>query len=225
MRLLQEIAGIKWDHYKRYLLITLTYPDKQLGRSIAQQTQDRSLFLRYIEDALGREVGVLWRKEWKVRQSGVQEGQLAPHWHLLLFGAHFIPHRDVRRWWRTILGATGPLATDVRALKTGEHAARYTAKYVSKSTLRSSLDNVPYLNISFGRPWGFCRADLIPRHAELHLPDLQPDELALLRERATRMYKGVGRHGTTGFCLFHDDVFKLFELLRRGRLDGRRRTA
>lgn len=222
LRLLKEIAGIDWTVFRKYLFVTLTYPDSHFERSVQRQTIDRSMFLRHVEDYVQCPVGVLWRKEWKQRRSGKRKGQVAPHWHLLLFGVTFIDQQLVRRWWRDVLHVEGPLATDVRAIDDGQAAARYTAKYVAKPQDVFTLDNAPYLSRMYGRPWGFCRQELVPRHPEMHLPDLQPDEVAELRLLAREMYEKIDPASGQGFTLFHADVRTLFELLRQRRLDARR---
>jgi len=159
--MLKTIAKIDWGRVPYGVFITLTYPDDYWTRDYHKRTIDRSRFLRDLEKHLDREVSVLWRCEWQKRKSGAKKGQIAPHLHLMCLGVRFVAADVVRRFWRGVLQADGPLATDVRGITGKEGCGRYLAKYISKA---ASLDNAAYLNRPWmaGRAWGITRPNLVP---------------------------------------------------------------
>lgn len=161
LRLLKWIATINWRKVMGALLITLTYPDSVGIGTYDQRSQDIHRFRRYLEGYLGYHVAILWRCEWQKRKSGENQGKFYPHIHLLVFGATYVKHQEVRRWWRAILKVDGALATDVKKAKKGEVAAVYVAKYCAKVDGFASLDYASYLN-SVGRGWGVLRRCLVP---------------------------------------------------------------
>lgn len=162
MRMLRLIAKINWQEVGNSTFVTLTYPDSHYDRKNALRTMDRSQFIRDLEKFTHKKIPVLWRCEWQPRKTGTHRGLFVPHFHLLVFGVPFIPHQEVRQWWRRILDVKGSLATDVRKVVGIDGAGRYLAKYVSKYT---SLDNGAYLNNPWmtGRHWGLTRPSLVPR--------------------------------------------------------------
>lgn len=222
LRMLREIAQIHWRDDVRYSLITLTYPDAIAERSIERQTIDRSRFVRDLERLIGHNVGILWRKEWKERLSGVRKGQLTAHWHLLCFDVGWIDHADIRRVWAAILATGGPLSTDVREAKTGQQAAMYAAKYAAKCS-PCSLDNASYLNRRWGRAWGFLRTVLIPYYEPIVIRGLSHDELALARHLAHGIWPAIRPDTDSGFTLFGDEVQALAASVAKMRLGATRR--
>jgi hypothetical protein len=199
--MLKEIAQIRWPDNIRYSLITLTYPDDVAERSIARHTIDRSRFVRDLEHRTGRRYGVLWRKEWEPRKSGVNAGQLTAHWHLLCFDTPWIDHKHIRKIWQSILATGGPCATDIREAKTGQCAAFYAAKYAGKPS-SCSLDNAAYLNRQWGRAWGFLRKDRISYYKPSIIRGLSPEEFALAKHLAAASYTGIDPRSPGGFTLF-----------------------
>ena len=220
LRLLKTIAHMDWSDKEDYLLVTLTYPDERRERSYRERSQDRYLFHRYIEKYLGRKVAMLWRCEWKVRKSGRDVGKLAPHIHMIYIGVKYIDQKKIRQWWRTILDVQGPLATDVRAAKDGEHAGRYVAKYVAKKD-EVTLDDVAYHNNPAGRSWGFMRKNLIAFQARHKVGDLEDDTVTMARALAriaNPRHKGGGQEG---FTLFGPAAVQVFERIQKRGVDSR----
>jgi hypothetical protein len=218
LRLLKAINAIDWKARTWYLLVTLTYPDSCRERSVAQITQDKYLFHRYIEKYIGKKTAMLWRKEWQVRKSGKLKGELMPHMHLVLFNVAFIPHDLLREWWRTILGVSNAICTDVRRVQ-GEKAARYTAMYAGKKSLHSSLDIAAYLNRRVGRPWGFTRKELICWHKKRLVRGLTASQLAIAREMAHAAYSGGTGDYKQGFTIFGPAGRKIFAAVCLGGID------
>ena len=220
LRLLKAIAHIDWQAQEKYLLVTLTYPDARRESTYRERTQHRYLFHRYIEKHLGRKVAVLWRTEWKVRQSGRDVGQLAPHTHLVLFGVPFLDQKKVRLWWRKILEVQGPLATDVRAANDGIHAARYVAKYVAKKD-DVALDYAAYLNNAPGRPWGFLRKALIAWQPKEGVRGLEEGVVLMGRHLARIANPRHRGGGQEGFTIFGPAAKQIFARIQKSSLDTR----
>jgi len=150
MRMLRTLATIDWRRCGRCLFVTLTYPDSCFDGRPESSHRERYLFLRAVENYLGKEIACLWRVEWKRRLTGVSKGSFAPHVHLLVFGCSFIPWMVVRRLWSNVLHVDGPIATDVRRVEGNERTARYVSKYVGKVADADSLDYTSKMN-SVGR--------------------------------------------------------------------------
>lgn len=139
--------------------VTLTYPDdvEHSGRKAKRDLDALTKRLRRRFPS----VGGIWRLELKRRKSGERTGEIAPHFHILLFGWH---QREqlVRMWlqlaWSRIVYETNDPPRRVRTradvISSRKHAARYASKYAAK--LDDELDDEPEnLRISqFGRRWG-----------------------------------------------------------------------
>lgn len=181
LRLLKRFARIDWDKVDGILLITLTYPDQVGHVPYAERTRQRAEFHRRLERFRGQQTAMVWRTEHMPRRTGARKGEIMPHTHLLVFTSTFVPWQEVRQWWADILGHDGPLATDVRRVRTGSRAAIYAAKYAAKPSL-CSLDNAAYLRIlAVGRPWGVLRAKLVPLHPRVVMRDLSEAEAKRVR--------------------------------------------
>jgi len=211
MRMLRFVNSIDYSRLGPSLFVTLTYPDHIRRNEYPQRTQDRNVFLRYVETYLGRHVSCLWRIEWEERQSGAYTGKLAPHLHLMLFNVNFLSWQRVRMWWRKSIGAgPGPLVTETKRIYNEDGACRYLSKYVSKYR---SLDILTYLNsgIQFGRHWGCTRVELVP----ICPPRVQRE---LLGEDVERVFAyGQHRYGwrhrveSHGFTLFGKKFVDAFD--------------
>lgn len=182
-RLLKRIACIDWPQVPRGLFVTLTYPDSVAMVESYQSTMHRHLWQRYAEKYLCEKVPILWRREQQRRKSGVFEGWIVPHFHLSVFTDKYLPHEKVREWWRKSIAVDGPLATDVKRMQSGEHAAFYLAKYLTLTKGDHSLDYSAYLSKP-GRAWGFHRDHLIPKCPIQEWLNLSPD----VYDRALDLY-------------------------------------
>lgn len=209
MRMLRTVNRIDWRTVGRSVFVTLTYPDQFIERTYKARTQQRSLMNRYIEKFAKRKVGIVWRCEWKSRRSGQYKGKLVPHFHLLVCGVAFLPQARVREWWRTILGATGALATDVRAITGEEGAAMYLTKYMAKV---DTLDRAAYLNnpYTMGRQWGLSRSKQIPRAKITVNRDLDEEETAFAQFECAKDRPRYNPLLDGGFTLFGNEVEKEF---------------
>jgi len=203
--MLRVINQIDWTKATPAVFITLTYPDEYGDRTKEQRNQDRHVFFRAMEKHLNKKVGALWRIEWKARKSGVLLGTIQPHVHMLVFGVRFIPHQEVRKWWRCALTARGHLATDIRRIRSGKKAVVYVSKYCAKAPPISSLDIAPYLNTT-GRHWGLHRKVLLPYAEKVIIENPDEVEINWLENLAANKLRDFERGKRIGFSLFGDEV-------------------
>lgn len=214
LRLLKQVATIDWDKLPRGLFVTLTYPDDRADVEVRTATIQRHRFIRDTETYLQAKIPILWRKEQQKRKSGTHTGKYVSHFHLCVFSERFVPHAVVRDIWRKILGTTGALCTDVKRMRSGEHAAFYLAKYLSKPRHPSSLDYGLYLNKP-GRAWGWHRKDLVPLHEPRYLTDLAPMALKAVYDEARRLRKIPDEWSCPSITLLGNNAFKMIEKLHR----------
>lgn len=141
--------------------VTLTYPG-QFFQS-PDRVKENLFALRKALQRAFPEIGVFWRMELKKRLSGASRGEIAPHFHLLAFGAgvdlaEF--DRVLREAWFRITGdgsqANFENCVDVREMNTRKHAALYCAKYSAKmADTDSTLVLYDGWMVQWGRHWGY----------------------------------------------------------------------
>lgn len=219
LRMMRTVATIDWSRVRASLFITLTYPPQVERRSMKERNQDRYVFLRSMENHLGRKVGALWRIEWKTRKTGATKGTTAPHVHLIVFGCGFIAWQEIRRWWRAALAVVGPLATDVQRIKGGSAVGKYVTKYCAKLPDAPSLDSASYLN-SLGRHWGIHRRDLIPWSQRHVFWNLSAEQIRFAENAACMTFRYFAREARQGFCIFGDNAKKIGEIYLGMPLNG-----
>lgn len=133
----------------RGLFISLTYPDTVAFMPSFDRTtikRDIATLRKRIERKFPN-AWALWRLEFQRRKSGRFEGELAPHFHLLLFGV-LDDLAELRRWlraaWYEIAHAgdehQGRAAIQIDTMKNRRHAVTYAAKYAAK--INSDDDNL-----------------------------------------------------------------------------------
>lgn len=210
MRMLRTLAQIDWGRCRSCLFITLTYPDNCFDGRPEASHRERYLFLRAMENHLGKEVGVLWRVEWKRRLTGVLRGSFAPHVHLLVFGCSFVHWKTIRLLWSNVLHVDGPLATDVRRVLGNQRAARYVSKYAAKMPDADSLDYASKVNYT-GRHWGIHRRNLVPWHEKKVFCTGRQDIVRLMENAACSIFPAFTRDARQGFCLFGETGRKIGE--------------
>jgi hypothetical protein len=161
LRLIRKLNMLDWRKIGDCIFVTLTYPDPIIFERKAERNKHRYKFVRYLESYLGKQVGIVWRLEWKVRKSGYLKGTIAPHFHLLILDVKHIHYAYINEWWKKSIGYDDHPSTDVTAVTGYQGALKYLAKYVSKDDY---LDIGAYLNsgVELGRHWGFLRKALIP---------------------------------------------------------------
>jgi len=209
LRMLKTIARIDWRKNRKALFVTLTYPDDYWSKDFGKRTQQRSQFVRDLENHVGRKLGILWRVEWKPRLSGPRLDTLAPHQHFVIFGAPWIQMEWFNARWRGILGYDGHVQTDVEVLRGAEAAAQYAAKYAAKDSL-GGLDNDAYLNTTCGRSWGVLRRLLVPWRPNRYLVSIPPEAVVMAQDFAAEI---TGKRYPGGFVLLHCEAERLFTKL------------
>lgn len=144
-RLMDFVAELRRD--ERPYFVTLTYPDHFPTDPETWKNDLKKLFRR-----LSRRVpraAVVWRLELETRKSGENKGQLAPHFHLLVYNtldfdlASFIEEHwhdiagdgdEKHRWVHSKQrGREKPKEAAVRLMQSWRHCAAYTAKELAKT--------------------------------------------------------------------------------------------
>lgn len=143
-RLLARLAQVPRARWAAgTLLVTLTYPRAWSGDP-SEWKRDLDTWLKRLVRARPGCAGV-----WKLEP----QGRGAPHYHLLLWGAGYLPHAWVAYTWWDVLGrpSTGHLraGTRVEAVRHSRFVGAYAAKYCGKAVLDAG--NWPYY---VGRWWG-----------------------------------------------------------------------
>jgi len=119
---------------------------------------------RHYNDTAPRWCGV-WRMELKRRQSGENAGQVAPHYHMLLFNmkhgrpiSDFMLKAELLSWlpdaWAEISGASSQ-GTDIKIESNWYRISKYVSKYIAKVEAEDA--NAP-LPDGVRRMWGFLHA-------------------------------------------------------------------
>ena len=154
-RALQTLCRVRGD--QNGLFLTLTYPD-EFPTLWSAVKRDLDVFLKRLTRQFPS-VGFFWRMEYQRRKSGrVNAGNLAPHFHLLLFGVDDeLP--AFRAWvaqaWFESNSATDArnkrAGTEVSHIRSRRHAMHYASKYVAKVDSEALAEEVGQT----GRMWGY----------------------------------------------------------------------
>lgn len=126
-RLMAFFAALNWNLYAELgtpiLFLTLTTPP-EVWDDLPRLRLGLTRFRDWLKRQPGYE-GAIVRRE-----LGGSRGML--HYHLEVFGCHFLPVGELRNVWGRSLRLDGPAIVDVRACKNGKQVARYLSKYLSK---------------------------------------------------------------------------------------------
>ena len=95
VRLLKTVGRLKQD--KLPVFVTLTYPD-DFPVTPERWRRDLAALWRRIRRQWP-EAAAIWKKEFKRRKSGVNAGKVAPHYHMLLWLAEWVP-TGIEAWIR-----------------------------------------------------------------------------------------------------------------------------
>ena len=207
-RLLYKVAQVETD--KMPLFLTITYPDK-FPDDPKKWARDIDAFRKRFTR---RGWGAIWKKELKPRQSGESAGQVAPHFHMLVWGANYSDLRSfcARAWWEIVgSGNLDHLAAGVRVERVNSKngVKRYAAKYLCKED-----EGQANKGGGLGRFWGVINAAVIPWAVEVPVDfDTQRPVVELLRlmRRFMGMKKRGNLPGLTMFC----DAGQWFDNLHR----------
>lgn len=162
-RLIGFLNRVVWPSSRVYFG-TLTYPD-EFPDNHRQIAVDLDAFSKRLLRAFPG-VGVVWRREWVVRKSGVNIGKIAPHYHFFAFNVGV----DASEFWNFVRLAWADIifrytserhylaalehGTHVREVNSRKHAIYYASKYMVKSAQPSTNLETGELP-TVGRAWGY----------------------------------------------------------------------
>lgn len=131
-RFIRWLNRVRWPSGKCYF-VTLTFPDE------FPSPKESKRLLRVLLKRIGRQYPLLaeaWRQELKRRKSGVNEGKIASHFHLFMWG---ITDGLTNFWswlrdnWTEITGCSWEYGAHVREVNERKQACNYVMKYMEKS--------------------------------------------------------------------------------------------
>ncbi len=216
--LIKKTMRWDWDKIGPSVFVTLTYPDAFGRPTMEQRNKHRYLWHRMVESWRGCNTPMLWRVEYAERKSGEMVGETVPHWHMLLFGLPFVHYDLVNSWWKSTIGHSGYVRTDVRAVEGPRGAARYLSKYLSKDACTNSLVRATYHNIR-GRHWGILREKEIPCHRLIRRAKLSDAEREYIYEIAAERLAGVDARTQDSFTAYGQLTADILENLNRNGID------
>lgn len=200
-RLMYKIATVQRSVLP--VFVTLTYPDvfpsdpKKWARDI---DAFRKRFSR-------RGWGAIWKKELKPRKTGQSAGLVAPHFHMLVWGADYLELRDFcGRAWYEVVGSSDKrhlnAGVRVESVRSARGVKAYASKYLCKED-----EGLADQGGGLGRFWGVINAGAIPWADEMSVAfDNQRPVFELLR--LMRRFMGMKRRGSLpGLTMFCDASF------------------
>lgn len=152
-RCLKFVSSIDWKNAGECYFLTLSYPDRIDWTDFPTRQSHISNFQTHLRRYYKKPIGFLWRIEWRVRQSGKCVGLIAPHFHLLVFGAPMLTKVNVWNWWMDSIGEHVYADVDVEELYNATRVGLYIAKYASKDSPLLGYDANLGKEIS-GGAWG-----------------------------------------------------------------------
>lgn len=190
-RISQLVATLKRSEVS--LFVTMTYPDNfERDPRVVKSHLDnffKRLFRR-CPNAI-----VIWRMEPKVRKSGNSVGEIAPHFHLLIWG---VDYKTLREWiplnWYQVVGSGDEkhfeAGTSVERVRSSRGVMFYTAKYICKSD--------SYVMPGWGRYWGIVNRALLKtiqgKRTVIEVDDASAKTiLRYMRRKASEVYNRKGQ--------------------------------
>jgi hypothetical protein len=141
------------------VFVTLTYPDR-----FPADLETQYKHIERLRSRLRRKgYGAIWRREFQVRKSGENIGKLAPHYHLMVWGADYAQLLEyIPRAWYDCVGSGDikhlAAGTRIEKIRTWRGVSSYVSKYMAKIEDLPSLQDAE----SIGRFWGVINRDVIP---------------------------------------------------------------
>ena len=207
-RLLRTFAKIKAPNSKGYrtkvVMVTLTM------RDIIHPRKAKTFLFTFLKR---------WRRQYP-QLSGIWKLEFqkrgAPHFHILLYNAGFIPKDDIRKSWGEVIGQDKPF-TRIESIRNYRQGMGYVAKYLGKvddsgfnngTNLTVTENQAPRPEKSIGRRWGIFNSFWIP-WADCTTETIPLDgSWWLLRRYAATFWKNLEERDFNGFSLFVDDPEK-----------------
>lgn len=173
-RLMRLVASLERD--ARPIFVTLTYPDV-FPADLDRWKRDIDVFGKRLARK-STQAGFLWRLEFKERKSGASAGMLAPHFHLLVYGASY---RDLiawipRTWWEVVGSGNSKhfrAGTRVEHIYSWGGIMRYVGKYIAKEE-----DYPPGWK---GRVWGVVGRANLPWAVKVVINLTEDESIKLVR--------------------------------------------
>jgi hypothetical protein len=152
-RMLDTLAFIS-DKRKCFFL-TLTYSDNAYTNKPEVFKNHVAIFRKRLFRRFPKS-GMLWKLEIKRRKSGLYQGRLAPHYHMLIYGPDCsLP--SFQRWcrtvWQEIIGSKGKQAHSIGAKAYFMNDRQKTFAYVAKYAAKADDDGD---GVEWGRRWGIA---------------------------------------------------------------------
>lgn len=199
-RCLKFVAGIDWKAGGECWFLTLTYPDTIEWHEPAIRQLHLSNFQTKLRRHYDRPIGFVWRTEWLPRKSGRCEGEIAPHFHLVVFNAPLLTRQVAWNFWMESIGEHVYADVWVEELYNAARVGLYIAKYAAKQI--PLLGYGAYLGKALsGRAWGARYAGNIPRHAVKKWRTTENEK--------TREVMHVARGEATCWALGYNDSFTI----------------
>ena len=195
-RLLRLIAST--EKAIRPLFVTLTYPDI-FSSDPADWKRDIDKLGKRIARKFGQ-AGLVYRIEFVKRKSGESVGQIAPHFHLLVWGEAILPFREyIGQAWYAVVGSGDErhlrAGTSVERVKSWNGVMSYVSKYIAKEQV--------YPGNWYGRVWGVIGRENIPWGVKVVI--MLTDHEAIRLVRLGRKYLGLtGKTLIYGLTWFMD---------------------
>lgn len=234
-RMLEKVARL--DEAEKVDFITLTFDDDSIPHNSVELQSHLRAFWEYLRRH-HPDSSALWRIELKVRQSGRYKGHIAPHVHMLIWGASFrrpdYPgHKysgEVCDEFTRIVFRDRPdrladydkgyrLRTDYKELKGNRGVMYYVSKYCAKveNPFASQDAILVYLPYSHeGRFWGVFQENKLP-FAHLTIVTLEDDSWVYgqFKAECAGEYYPLNFYGDyQGFKLFTEDANDYLLLVR-----------
>lgn len=208
LRFMRLLAAVLRDHLP--LFVTLTYPDifpDELERLQAD-------FKRFRARLAGQGGAAIWRREWKIRKSGARVGQVAPHYHLLLWGMtrrealEFLPGAWYESCGRLTLDHK-KAGTSVEVARSWRQVTGYTSKYLAKAEDREITTRMD--DRDCGRSWGVINREAIPWAAEITL-EVSVEVIKQMFRYFRKLLHSRGRSSWRSSTVFVEDPWRWLQL-------------
>lgn len=173
-RLMRIIASV--ERQQRPVFVTMTYPDS-FPEDAKKWKRDIDVFGKRLRRKFPV-AGFVWRVEFKERKTGEKTGEIAPHFHLLVYGANYhLLRAFVPGAWYKVVGSGEEshlkASTRVEHIYSFGGIMRYVGKYISKE------DEFP--PEWCGRVWGVVGREQMPWAVRVTISLSEAEGISLVR--------------------------------------------
>ena len=220
LRLLRFSAEIDWTLIPSSAWIRLSYPDDLIPTSPATRYYHLDLWKKRIERLQNKHVNGVWRVEFEARKSGKCIGEIAPHYHVILFGERYMSYTGCGKSWQEAIGATENNGSHVEIIGGAKGAQMYIAKYCAKLPCNGPANGAYHDVVSLGRQWGVIRRNEVPRHAPWEAQCITQDQWDYLRDALAALCPWVYADEVCGLTVLGDKAEKAKEIMWEMGLTG-----